>query len=193
MSGTRCLFVRHAQSTANAEGWLAGHRDVPLTEAGVLEARALRVALAALAPERVVSSDLWRTRETARLSWGDRSPTIEITPALRERHVGAWEGRKLTELRASGEMAVLMSFDGAPPGGESHRTLAVRALTWLAANDDGRSMLLFSHGGLIRTVVGLLDGMPLEEIGSFKIGNTEISERLVPRGRFAELLDGMRL
>ena len=37
----RLLFVRHAESTANAEGRYQGHADFPLSDAGRLQARKL--------------------------------------------------------------------------------------------------------------------------------------------------------
>ena len=43
-------FVRHGQSVANAEGWVAGHVDTPLTELGKHQARQLRWILARRAP-----------------------------------------------------------------------------------------------------------------------------------------------
>jgi bisphosphoglycerate-dependent phosphoglycerate mutase len=45
-------FVRHGQSVANREGWIAGHYDVPLTEQGEAEAIAARVVLVEPLPER---------------------------------------------------------------------------------------------------------------------------------------------
>ena len=43
----RLLFVRHAESVANAEGRLAGREDYELTEPGRRQARALRDRLEA--------------------------------------------------------------------------------------------------------------------------------------------------
>ncbi len=181
-------FVRHGESLANAEGWVAGHVDAALTEAGLAQAEALRPALRDLAPGRVVSSDLTRALRTAQIAWGDRAPAIEVHPELRERHLGDWERADIDALRADGRMDVLYSWTGGPPGGESQRMLAARVLRWLAAHDDGTDTLLFAHGGLIRCVVGLVDGTDPERIGLWKVKNTEWVPRTLPRGHWARLL-----
>ena len=183
----RYWFVRHGESTANAGAWLAGHRDAPLTDKGAAQARALAPQLAEIAPGRVISSDLSRAARTADLAWGDRLPAIERCIEARERHLGAWEGAPIEDLRRRGAMNVLLSWDGAPPGGESHLLLARRAIRFLADRDDGTDTLIFAHGGWIRTVVGLADGMAPDAIGRVKVANTELVARDVPRGDWARI------
>lgn len=185
---SRIWFVRHGESVANASGFLAGHHDSPLTPRGEAQARALAPALAALAPERLVASDLRRAWGTAALAWPADQPPLERTAALRERHLGDWERRDHASLRATGDNAALLSWRGTPPRGESHEMLARRVLTWLAEHDDGRRTVLFVHGGLIRAVVGLIDGTPHDRIGQWKVKNTEIVARSTPPERWAELL-----
>jgi broad specificity phosphatase PhoE len=187
----RYWFVRHGESEANAGGWLAGHRDVGLTPQGLVQARALRPLLAELRPERVWTSDLQRTLQTAQLAWDHRLPPAQVAQAVRERHLGEWEGRSMAELRATGEHEVLLSWDNGPPGGESHELLARRALGFLAQQEDGRPTLIFSHGGWIRTVLGLLDRTPRHEIGQSKIANTELQVRDVLRGAWQQLLQSL--
>jgi broad specificity phosphatase PhoE len=184
----RWWFVRHGESTANAEGWLAGHHDAPLTARGVAQAEALQPSLASLSPQRVLSSDLQRAWRTAELAWGAREPAIEQVEALRERHLGDWEQRTRASLRARGEMPVLLTWDEGPPDGESQLALSRRVLTWLAGHDDGRDTLLFAHGGLIRCVVGLLDDTPRGAIGRHRVDNTQVIERQVARGTWRLLL-----
>jgi 2,3-bisphosphoglycerate-dependent phosphoglycerate mutase len=188
---TRYWFVRHGESVANAEGWLAGHRDVPLTERGLAQATVLRTTLAGVRPDRVVTSDLKRAVDTAAIAWNHRLPPAKRATAVRERHLGAWEGRPLVELVGGDEMNVLLSWDQGPPDGESHAILARRALGFLVDIDDGQSTLIFGHGGWIRSVVGLVDGVSTDQIGTFKVGNTEVVVRDVPVGTWATLLAGI--
>jgi broad specificity phosphatase PhoE len=186
---TRYWLVRHGESVANAEGWLAGHRDVDLTDRGVEQARALRPVLAELRPERVVSSDLLRAVRTASLAWDHRLPPVERALQVRERDLGAWEGRPIQELQRAGHGDVLVSWGYGPPGGESHQQLAIRALSWLSSIDDGRDTLIFGHGGWIRAVIGVLDGTPLDQIGRFKVENTQVLARDVAPGTWSALLE----
>lgn len=179
-------FVRHGQSTGNAERWLAGQMDVPLTELGREQARAVQVRTEEWT--RLVSSDLLRAHETARLALPQAD--FETTDQLRERTIGEWDGTPIDQLKWEGHWQVLLTWDGQPPGGESNQMLARRALTWLA-NQPDLDTLIFAHGGLIRTVTGLVDGLPLEEIPLRKIGNCTLHERQVSRERWAELRDSV--
>ena len=184
-------FIRHGESVANAGRYLAGHLDVDLTARGVEQATALRAALADARPERLLASDLRRAWRTAELAWPHSQPPLERHEALRERDVGDWESIPLDELGASVRQA-LITWNGRPPNGESQAMLATRVLRWLAAHDDGRPTMLFVHGGLIRCIVGLLDGTPLHEIGTWKVRNTEVAVRDVPADRWGQLLRAMK-
>jgi probable phosphoglycerate mutase len=174
---------------ANAEGWLAGHRDAPLTPLGVAQARDLAPQLAELKPERVFASDLVRASQTGQLAWGDGPPPIVQDRAVRERHLGEWEGAALAALRRSSERERLLSWARGPPGGESHQQLAMRALGFLEAHEDVGDTLIFAHGGWIRTVVGLVDGVPFDQLGQIKVANVAVLARQVPRGTWRRLAD----
>ena len=167
----RWVFVRHGESEANRAGWLSGHRDVALTPAGEAQARALGEALAGTAFARVCASDLQRAWRTAALALP--AAPVEQHPALRERHLGAWEGRPRAALVADGGMSSLVSWVGAPPGGESQRDLAARVLAWLAAQPPVASTLVVAHGGVLRVLAGLAEGVPLDAIGTRAFANTE--------------------
>ena len=62
-------FLRHAESTGNAEGYFQGQGDFPLTELGRQQARALSARWIDEKREfdYVISSPLSRTRETAEI------------------------------------------------------------------------------------------------------------------------------
>lgn len=192
MSGTSgvgtWVFVRHGQSVANAEGWLSGHIDTPLTALGREQAIACRAVLVDRSFDRAFSSDLVRASETAELLRSPQHPAVEQDARLRERNLGDHQERDKASLRAAGIMAKLIRWEGRPPGGESQADLAARALPWFVENDVGGTTLVVAHGGLIRVVLGLLDGDPRETIGRNHIDNAVPHERQVPRGRFAELV-----
>lgn len=57
------ILVRHGQTSANADGLLCGRADVPLTDLGVRQAKAVAAGIGT--PARVISSPLQRARDTA--------------------------------------------------------------------------------------------------------------------------------
>lgn len=196
-STQRWIFLRHGESTANAAGTLSGHLDVGLTAKGKTQADAAGEALREVPIDLVLSSDLGRAMETARRVMEARPAPLplEIHPELRERHLGDYQGRRLSDLRASGANRLLIRWDGRPPGGaESLADLAHRALPLLARYArPATTTLVVGHGGLLRVVLGLLDGLPTHEIGPRKLANATPVERQVPVGRWAALLDELQV
>jgi len=186
---TRWVFIRHAESEANAEGWLSGHQDVPLTSKGRSQALALRDAVAELRPRLVLSSDLSRATETARLACGGRFP-ITTSACLRERCFGAWERRPIAELRRTGDMKRIHSWSKQVPGGESRADLALRVATYLrdCANSEG-PIVVFTHGGVMRTTLGLLDGVSRDELAFTKVVNATPHARDLSDDTWAGLVD----
>lgn len=195
-SPRRWVFLRHGQSEANAARRLAGWVDSPLTELGRQQARAAGLAMAQERFVRVLSSDLVRASETARLaleSWsrhtGLEAPPLALHRDLRERNLGSAQGLTMAESRASGVMDCLISWDRRPsPEGESNELLARRLLPALEALGEVEgTTLVVAHGGVIRVLLGLIDGAPRERIGLERIANCEPHVRELSEGTWARL------
>jgi probable phosphoglycerate mutase len=130
---TRLLLVRHGATALTAQRRYSGRGDVPLSDAGLAQARATATRVKALAPSAaaVVTSPLVRCTRTAEViaaTLGAGVP-VEVEPDLVECDFGEWEGKTFTEVRAQwpDEMdAWLGSTEEAPPGGESFRAVATR-------------------------------------------------------------------
>ncbi len=185
----RWIFVRHGQSVANVERWLSGHVDTPLTPLGREQARAAGQELQDVPLARAFTSDLVRAHDTARLVLHGREVPLEVTTALRERFLGDWASQRIDALRASGEMSVMLGWETGPPGGESQAMLARRVLRWLATVDEVEGhTLIVAHGGVIRVLLGLIDGVPLHDIGKNRIANARPNVRDLEPGTWTELV-----
>jgi broad specificity phosphatase PhoE len=187
-------FVRHGQSVANREGWLAGRYDAPLTEQGEAEAIAARRVLVDPLPERAFCSDLRRAHRTAQLLLEGQAIPLVVTPRLRERDCGAWQHRTLQEIAADPEGRPRMAtWAGKPPSGESLLDVALRVVGWLATVDDvACDTLVVAHGAVIRAVLATIDGVPRERIDTWRPGNCEAFRRNAPMGTWIGLLDTLR-
>lgn len=174
---------------------LCGWTDIPLTPTGQQEAIRAGLALTGAQVERILCSDLRRAQDTALLiaesaGWSRQAsfaPPLSPTPALRERHMGQWEGRCLDDLRREHLTHHLISWSAAPPGGESLRDIAKRALLFLAEQPLVPTLVV-AHGGTLRAILGLLDGEPLDEIGQTFIANATPVLRDVTGGTWQRLL-----
>lgn len=182
-------FVRHGQSVANAEGWISGHRDVPLTDKGRSQALEVRQQLEGRSIGRLLVSDLKRALDTAQIAVGERGLTPTVTPLLRERNLGEWEGRDRAQMRATGEMNLLLTWTGAAPGGESHRDMAHRAVPWLAELDAEPNTIVVAHGGMIRTLIGLIDGDDRTTLGQRWVTNCECIHRDIGPNTWQRILE----
>ncbi len=177
-------LVRHGESVANAEGWLAGGSvDAALTPVGVAQAEALAASFRALPIAFVVSSTLSRARITARLATG-REPDI-AHPGLRERELGSWERATKEGLKADGRWDTLLAWSEGPPGGESQMAVSRRVIAALAEIDHALppgNVAVFSHGTALRCALGVLDDVDRANIGHSLLGNTEFAVRELPIG-----------
>jgi probable phosphoglycerate mutase len=154
MSRRRIYLMRHAQ-VRYFDG--VHPHDVQLTDAGRRQAAAARDALRDVAFDRVVTSGLPRTLETARTVATDFEP--EADERLQEIESGELRGVDPAEVQAM----MTDAFRGTVPperrflGGESVGELFDRvlpALDGLLADDGWDVLLLVLHGGVNRAILG---------------------------------------
>lgn len=189
---TTWYFVRHGQSVANRDGWLAGHVDAPLSPLGVRQCQRLVPAMSGVDISRAFSSDLKRAARTAQIITSNLDVTVETAPELRERHLGEWEHKSRPWALHPDRKHRLMSWEEGPPGGEARKDVARRVFTWLASLDATPNTLLVAHGTLLSTIVGLLDGTPVEKIGWAFMPNATLFQREVPPHQWKSLLASIR-
>lgn len=139
-------LVRHGETPASRGRLLAGWEDVPLTEHGEDEARALRPVLEGTDFDGVWCSDLRRAVTTARLAWAGEAVRDR---RLREMSFGTLEGRPWDTLDARWQEAMIRFEDFAPPGGETFDAVRSRVLDFVDGLAPGRH-LVFTNGGVLR-------------------------------------------
>lgn len=192
--GNLWVFVRHGESQANADGTLSGWQDVELTDRGrqdALDARAKLEGAKLLGKrgriEQAVCSDLRRAHATAAIILEPHPMPLTVTRALRERSCGRWQGRERAPLQRRGHLAMLRSWRGRPPGGESLAQVALRSCRWLAERPEVPTLVV-AHGALLRAVLCLLDEGDVSD-PRYRVKNGEVIERRVPKGAFRALAE----
>ena len=97
----RILLARHGETPWNAEGRYQGQADIPLSEVGESQARALGQRLKDLRIDRAVASPLSRARRTAEMALGEsRAAMLSLDEGLAEIAHGEWEGLLAREINA---------------------------------------------------------------------------------------------
>mgnify|MGYP005918625611 FL=1 len=190
---TKFLIIRHGQSTANLEERYAGWYDAPLTELGRKQAAITTdYILKNYHVDAVYSSDLIRAVETVKEIAARANVPLVKEKALREIDGGEWERKQVEEIaREYPEQAYLWKTDigkARPTGGESFAELQVRidsALRKIAAENDGKTVVVASHGGAIRTMQCLFENVPIEDMRKVPwTPNASVSEVNYENGKY---------
>jgi len=119
---------------------------------------------------RIVSSPLQRCVAFARKATQKYRLPLDIEPRLREIHFGDWEGKTAAEILAAYPDRLERFWNDPvnhpPPGGESFSAFQARVLgAWddLLARHAGTHLLIVTHGGPIRVILGHARGLPWAE------------------------------
>jgi broad specificity phosphatase PhoE len=181
------LMARHGQTDLNIDERWQGRLDMPLNATGVAQAEQLVLSLPGGINALVVSPML-RARQTAEPVTRALGLVPRLDADFRERDFGIFEGltdddavRQYPELAARN---VAYRWDEAPPGAEPTRAVVervARGLQRLREAHDGQTVLLVSHGFVVRCLRHLIDCV--SEEGFFdveRIANGSFLTRALP-------------
>jgi 2,3-bisphosphoglycerate-dependent phosphoglycerate mutase len=172
----RLVLLRHGESQWNLENRFTGWVDVPLSAKGVEEAKRAGGKLRGFTVDRAFSSVLARANETLRIVLevlGQTNIPIEKDKALNERMYGDLQGlNKAETAKKYGDAQVKIwrrSYDVKPPGGESLKDTAERALPYYEKMVKphlvkGETIIIAAHGNSLRALVMELDQLSKEEV-----------------------------
>jgi ribonuclease H / adenosylcobalamin/alpha-ribazole phosphatase len=158
-SPTTTLLLRHGETPLSADKRFAGVGEIPLTETGVLQAKAAARALTGRSVDAIVSSPLGRARQTAQEVADVLGLPIHTEEGFRETDFGDWEGYSFAEVRERwpAELdAWLADPSAAPPHGESFSDTARRVRTArdkLLVRHRHQTVLVVSHVTPIKMLV----------------------------------------
>jgi probable phosphoglycerate mutase len=180
---TKLYLIRHAEAEGNLYRIIQGHHDGLITDRGYQQIRALEKRFLGIPIDAVYSSDLFRTRTTARAIYVPKHLPLHTTPQLREVFLGGWEGHTWEEINRTDPINAY-NFNHLPgqyksPGGEAPADAQARelaALRAIVAENPGKTVAVVSHGDVLRLTLGALQGLTLDEIGQTPYGdNTCVS------------------
>jgi probable phosphoglycerate mutase len=170
----RVYLLRHGDvSYFDEQGRPHRPDTVPLNADGRRQAEAVARELAPVPFDRVLSSDLPRSIETANLVTAGRGLTVETCPELREIRPGRLADLAGTDI----EQAFLGAFGhGLGPdsrflGGETFGSLAERVTACfrrLLGEAGWRSLLVVAHGGVNRVILAHALGVGLPAIAALE-------------------------
>lgn len=155
------VVFRHGESEDNFNRIFSGWHDARITARGRGQASALAPKLKDLKLDVVITSDLVRSKETARLAVASNPGVrFEEDARIKERNYGILTGTSKEELmRKDPEKATLWrrSYDVPPPEGESIKMVEQRVWPFLDAlvariKRDKINVALSAHGNSMRAI-----------------------------------------
>lgn len=167
------ILLRHARSTANGSGTLAGRSPgVGLDESGRAQAAGLAERLGELPVAEFVVSPLQRCAETVSDVAAARELTPVVEPRLTEVDYGDWTGRAVKELAEESLWKVVQQHPSAAvfPGGEGLAQVQARAVAAVREHDariteqygPNALWVACSHGDVIKSIVADAVGTHLD-------------------------------
>ena len=166
MPAQTIYYIRHGETSWNAEGRLQGTLDIPLNERGRKQAAHAGQVLADLFARdgrdkhdlAYVASPLGRARTTmdfVREVLGLTAGDYALDDRLREIGYGEWEGSTLAEMQAKDPelyaRRLTQKWTMSSPGGETYAEVQVRMQDWY--NSVKSDTVAVAHGGTCRALM----------------------------------------
>jgi probable phosphoglycerate mutase len=166
-------LARHGETAWSLTGQHTGLTDLPLTENGERNARALGERLRGLKFAKVFTSPLQRAMRTCELA-GFKS-AAEVDKDLVEWNYGDYEGKRTAEIRV--ERPGWQIFRDGCPGGESPEQIAARADRVVArVRAVAGDVLVFSSGHFLRALAARWLGLETAAGKFFTLDTASLSE-----------------
>ena len=178
----KLIIVRHGETEDNVAGITQGHRPGKLTSLGLEQSKKLAERLKNKEIDVIFSSDLERAKQTTReiTKFHPKVP-VHYTKDIRERKLGVLEGRPQKIWLDPKKHNFHLHR---PEGGESMVDVRKRAATFLEKlikNYKNKTVLIISHGGFSRMLLGVLmkksarDSLGIEQANAC-VNIVEVSE-----------------
>ena len=169
---TELVILRHGYSEGNKEKRFSGQMNVPLDNVGKNQAESVAKFIADnFKVDAIYSSDLSRAYDTVKPLADKLGLEIVKDVNLREVDVGKWQGMLIEDAKNEfpEEFAAYKENVGRSrfPGGESYEEAMNRGkdvIEKIAKENDGKTVVIATHGGIIRTLRAAWNRISLDEI-----------------------------
>ena len=168
---TRLYLVRHGELVTSKELRYVGQMDVDLNEAGKQQIEKLSSRLSSEQIDRIFSSDLNRTIESANIIENKLGIINEYISEFREIDLGVWEGHTLEEIEERFPYDLLKRSEDIEDfrviNGESFSDVNKRVIPKIMdiiKNNAGKRILVIAHGGVNRIIIADALGLSINNI-----------------------------
>lgn len=178
MKKLRLLLVRHGETKANKKNILQGHKNYHLNKTGKIQSKQLSKRLKNTKIHSIYSSDLTRAKQTAKIIKGKKADII-YDKLLRERHLGDYGGKKISDFVNAAEKKGKNAVNFRPKKGENYDDLKSRANTFFSkivkSHKAGETILIVTHGGIIQAIIEIISDIKGSPKKKVNIENTSLT------------------
>lgn len=174
-------FIRHGESQANQEGTYQGQSyDTDLSPLGREQAVAVAKALEGINLQKIITSPLKRTRQTAMYIAGKTNTPLTTDVRLLEINHGTWEGKRPTEFNEA-EQEILTQWQKEPhltqmPNGENFNDVVKRTQGFLLELEkSGETAAIVTHDLILRVIAATVFNLDFSQIWNFRLDNCGLS------------------
>ncbi|WP_320007128.1 histidine phosphatase family protein [Maridesulfovibrio sp.] len=164
------VLIRHGE-IAGAKGRAVGQIDLSLSKTGLDQALQLAESLGSFRPRRIYCSPLTRTVQTSSFIENKCGLESSHIPEIKEISLGRWEGLEFKTIKSlfpdEFEKRGQNMADFRPPEGENFNDLQIRVRSFIERLGE-ESAIVVTHAGVIRSVLHIVLGFPLENIFRIK-------------------------
>lgn len=167
---TDLYLIRHAETTANAEGLFAGITDCDLSNHGFKQAEDLALKLKNININSIYSSPLKRAVQTITPTAKLINKNINLVDDLREINLGEWENKSVTEISSKYpiESSYIFSTEHyiGIKGQEEMQDVANRmenAIREISINNLNNSVIIVSHYAAIKSFLCKINNIPFKD------------------------------
>lgn len=196
---TTFLIIRHGYSKSNERGYFTGQTDVELSAIGVEQAKqTARYLMQSYKIDALYSSPLRRALSTALPLAKALNLPVRVEENLKEINGGDWEEKTPDEILAAykSDYELWLNDIGCArcTNGENMQevqTRAANALKKIARDNDGKTVAVTAHAGVIRALQCLWQNLPLSEMKNIPwVDNASVSVVTCDGERFTPLQIG---
>lgn len=184
------VVIRHGSTALNAESdeRFRGWSDVPLAEEGIKEINDSLPALKKANIDGIISSDLSRTVDTAKIvSKATGAPILDVTQALRPWNLGVFTGQPVKP-----NLPILLEYirskpNDPVPGGESFNAFKERVIRYVQGVQQkypNDKIALVTHHRNERLLQGWMDAGKPDDV--LKINPEAFNSKGIPPGSFTD-------
>ena len=179
MIGMKIYYVRHGQTDLNlAQKMQGGGTEKELNETGVSQAYNTKKELENVKYDLVICSPMKRAKQTAEIINEGRDIPIITDERIRERKLGDYEGRDVTEEMENNIWDYKLNYN--IPNGENLHDFEKRIDEFfddIKEKYHDKSVLIVAHGGIAKVIKAHLYGMPeSQNLAEISMNNCEIIE-----------------